>query len=428
MFNQFRLSRRYPAQLWLLFWGTLAGSVGQSMVWPFLTIHMRERLGVPLTTITLLFTLQSIAGFAATALLGPLMDRTGRKRPMILGSVASGFVLLAAMGADQLWQWAILLPLYGMVNSVFRVGCYAMVADRVEPERRAEVYALLRMGDNTGIAIGPALGGFLIALASFLSYLIAAISQFMLAIFVSVIVRETLAHVPDQRRSAPRPLAGYGLIRRDHTFMNLWGLFILNGVASSMVFVLLGVYVKENFDIAEGRFGFIIGTNAVMVVFLQYSITRRSMSYAPLRVMSSGALFYAAGLVVFALSQGFPVFLLGMVILTIGEMLIVPTGTALVANLAPEDMRARYIGLYTLSFRVASGIGPVLGGFLSEQIAPVATWYGGACVCLTAASGYAMLARRWRKVEQARVLAAGSHPVKNDVSVLSGQEDQAAVG
>jgi MFS family permease len=373
---------------------------------------MRERLDVPLTTITLLFTLQSVAGFATTTLLGPLMDRMGRQRPMIAGSVASGLTLLAMMGAETLWQWAILLPLYGMVNTVFRVGCYAMVADTVAPERRAEVYALLRMGDNTGIALGPALGGFLIAVASFLSYFIAAISQFILAIFVTLIVRETLTHAPDERAAlSHNPLAGYGLMRRDHNFMRLWGLFILNSIASSMVFVLLGVYVKENFAISEGRFGFIIGTNAAMVVLLQYSVTRRSADHAPLRVMRSGALFYAAGLTIFALSRGFPVFVLGMVVLTVGEMLIVPTGTALVANLSPADMRARYIGLYTLSFRVASGIGPVLGGFLSDQIAPVATWYGGAWVCLIAASGYTLLARRWPLVQQARRSSPGGDAV-----------------
>ena len=60
MFKSFRAG--YPPQLWVLFWGTLFSSLGLSLVWPFLTIDVRERLDVPLTTITLLFTLQSIAG------------------------------------------------------------------------------------------------------------------------------------------------------------------------------------------------------------------------------------------------------------------------------------------------------------------------------------------------------------------------------
>jgi MFS family permease len=61
-------------------------------------------------------------------------------------------------------------------------------------------------------------------------------------------------------------------------------------------------------------------------------------------------------------------------------------------------MRARYIGLYSLSFRVAAGIGPVLGGFLSDQIAPVATWYGGIGICLLACAGFFSLSKRWQRL------------------------------
>jgi len=89
MLSRFKFPGHYSSQLWLLFWGTLAGSMGQSLIWPFLTIYIRERLGVPLTTVTLLFTLQSIAGFTATALLVRSWITPGAKLPMIAGSVAS---------------------------------------------------------------------------------------------------------------------------------------------------------------------------------------------------------------------------------------------------------------------------------------------------------------------------------------------------
>lgn len=407
MFNHFKLPGRYSSQLWLLFWGTLAGSMGQSLIWPFLTIYIRERLNVPLTTVTLLFTLQSIAGFAATALLGPIMDHAGRKMPMIAGSIASGVTLLLMSQATLFWHWAILMPLYGMVNTVFRVGCYAMVADTVESSRRAEVYALLRMGDNTGYTIGPALGGFLISMAYLLSYVLAAATQFVLAIFVSIIIHETLvkrAAANSANSAAPRSSAGYGDMLRDRAFMSVWGLFILVSIASSLVFVLLGVYVKENYQVSESRFGFVIGTNAIMVVIFQYSITQRSKNYAPLAVMSLGALVYAAGMAIFVMGRSFEGFLFGMVIFTVGEMLIAPTGTALVADIAPPDMRARYIGLYALSFRFAAGIGPVMGGFLSDQIAPVATWYGGVGICLAASAGFLLLSRRWHLLKPAEKL------------------------
>lgn len=403
MLRSLRLPQ-FSFQLWLLFWGTLLSSSGQSLVWPFLTINIREQLGVPLTTITLLFTAQSIAGFAATTVLGPLMDRIGRKRPMIAGLLASSAVLFLMSEAHSLTAWGILLPAYGVVNAVFRIGSYAMVADMIEPERRADVYALLRMGDNLGIAAGPAVGGFLVTVAYTLSYYLAAGVQVVLAILVALRLGETLPRrkaASGVETLATAPKSGYRDLLADRPFMALWSFYILVQIATSMVFVLLGVYVKENFGIPENRYGFIIGTNAAMVVLFQYPITRRAGRYHALRAITFGAIFYAAGLLGFGVSRAFAGFLVSMIVMTIGELLVVPTATALVANLAPEQMRARYMGVFTLSFRVGSGIGPVVGGVLSDRIAPSATWYGGMVFCVVAAIGFAWLARQQRMTRPA---------------------------
>ncbi len=395
MFGLRRLPR-YPLQLWLLFWGTLLSSIGQSLVWPFLTINIRAQVDVPLTSITLLFTVQSIAGFAAAAALGPLMDRVGRKGPMIAGLIASSAVLGLMSQAHTLEAWAVLLPAYAVVSAVFRIGSYTMVADLTAPEHRANSYALLRMGDNLGIAAGPAVGGFLLTIAYTLTYYLAAAVQLVLAVIVVLRLAETLPRRTRRHSTAPDNLmaAGYSILLRDRPFLAVWGLYILVQIATSIVFVLLGVYVKENYGIAEDRFGFIIGTNAAMVVLLQYPVTYRSAPHPPLRVITLGALVYAGGMLGFGLSRSFGAFLLSMVIMTLGELLLVPTATALVANLAPETMRARYMGVFSLSFRVGTGIGPVIGGVLNDYIAPVATWYGAMIFCLVAAAGFGMLAQR----------------------------------
>ena len=72
MLNRFRSATAgYPRQYWVLFWGMLISSIGGGLWWPFLTIYIRQRLAVPLTTVTLLFTLNSLAGLAVTSVAGP---------------------------------------------------------------------------------------------------------------------------------------------------------------------------------------------------------------------------------------------------------------------------------------------------------------------------------------------------------------------
>jgi MFS family permease len=108
-------------------------------------------------------------------------------------------------------------------------------------------------------------------------------------------------------------------------------------------------------------------------------------------MLALGALIYALGVGSVALGAGFWAFWVSMVILTFGELLIVPTGTAYAANAAPPDMRGRYMGLYGLTWSVAFGIGPVLGGWLNDTVAPVATWIGGMLIGLVAVGGFLLL-------------------------------------
>ncbi len=386
---------RYPHQIWLLFWGNLIAMAGQSLVWPFLTIYIRQQLDAPLSQITPLFTLQSITSVVAAGLLGSAMDRFGRKWAMVVGPLAASVTLIAMGGADTLALWAVLLSLYAITTTAFRIGSHAMVADFVGPERRAGAYALLRMAANVGIAVGPAIGGFLVAISYTLSYFIAAAVQVIIALYALARLQETLPADEDPAQPRRRTI-GYGPLLHDRPFLTLWGVYLLIEMAASIVFVLLAVYIKEQFAIPENQFGFILATNATMVVLFQYGVTRITQRHPPLVVMALSGLFYAGGLGIFAIGQDFFTFWLGMVVLTIGELMLAPTATAAVAHLAPADMRARYMGIYGLSYRVGSGVGPVVGGLLADAIAPAAPWYGGMLVALAASVGFLLMARSRR--------------------------------
>jgi MFS family permease len=106
-----------------------------------------------------------------------------------------------------------------------------------------------------------------------------------------------------------------------------------------------------------------------------------------------GTFIYALGVGSVGLGGSFAAFVVSLVIVTCGELLVAPTSTALVANLAPPDMRARYMGLFSITYMIAGGTGPVLGGFLADHVGPSAIWYGGAAVTLVAALGFWVLAR-----------------------------------
>ena len=386
----------YPRQFWLLFWGMLINAAGGSMVWPFLTIYMRQRLDIPLTTIALLLTLNSAAGLVATTAAGPAVDRFGRKGVMVLSLATGGAIFVAMSTASTLLLWIILMAVNGAFGPLYRVGGNSMVADLIESERRTRAYALLRMINNLGVAIGPSVGGFVTATSYALAFYIAAGATATFALLVFFFVRETM---PQERYASNPATGGYGEVVRDRPFLAFCGVYTLAGMAYALMMVFLPVYAKENFGVPENQYGFIMATNAAMVVLFQYTITRVTERYHHLPVLAVGSLFYALGAGSVALGWNFPTFVASMVILTIGEMIMMPTSTALTANLAPSSMRGRYMSVYSLTWGISLGLGPVVGGFLNDNLAPVAIWYGGLAMGLVGTLGFVLLARALREQE-----------------------------
>ena len=62
--------------------------------------------------------------------------------------------------ANTLLEFALLMAFRGLASPLYRIGTDAMLADLIPAKQRADAYALTRLSKNVGIALGPAIGGF----------------------------------------------------------------------------------------------------------------------------------------------------------------------------------------------------------------------------------------------------------------------------
>lgn len=375
----------YPAQFWLMFCGMLISTIGSSMIWPFLMIYASERLDLPMTSLASLLTINASVGLVASFIAGPIVDRVGRKWIMVFSLTANGFGFLLMSQANTLPAFAALMALQGAVNPLYRVGADAMMADLIPSARRIEAYSLLRLSNNAGVAIGPAIGGFLAASSYNTAFFIAAAGLASYGLMLAFLARETLplaAQADPERFKQParERFGGYGRVLHDRPFVSFILAFLMTTIASATLWVLLAVYTKDNFGLSESRYGMIPMTNALMVVFLQIPITQVTRRFKAMPVLAVGALFYALGVASVAFGIGFWGFWASMVIMTFGELIMVPTASTLVANLAPPDMRGRYMSIFGLCWAISMGIGPVFGGFLNDAIGPRTIWFGAGAV------------------------------------------------
>jgi MFS family permease len=383
----------YPAQFWILFFGQLVSAIGMSLVWPFMTIYVKEKLDVTLTVVGLILAANSVSGLLSQLIGGPIVDRFGRKLAMVVSLGGRAAIMLALGLADSLLSFTILIVLSGLFGSLFQPALNSMVADMVEAESRIEAYGLMRIVSNLGIAIGPAIGGFIATRSYLISFLAASLASAIYFFITILLVKETKPELPAGEMSGIRDTGGYGQLMRDVPFLLFCATFAIMGIAYAQMMTILPVYIKEQFLIPESRFGLIMATNAAMVVLFQWPLTRalRRLTLGP--ALALGAVFVAVGLGIVAFSTTFSWFLLSMIIVTIGELIFAPSSTAFAANLAPEAMRGRYMGVFGMSVGLSFGMGPAVGGLISDNLGPASVWQITAVVALLSAFAFLAIGR-----------------------------------
>lgn len=385
----------YPRQFWLMFAGMILSALGTTMISPFLMIYTSERLGMPLTTIASLMTIRAVTGLISSIIAGPVVDRLGRKIVMVVGLLGNGLCYFALSGAGSYGAFALILGASGAFSPLYRVGTDAMLADLFVEDKRANAFALMRMARNIGITVGPALGGFVLTQSYRIGLYCAAGALAGYGLMLVLFAHKTLPREAAVEKTTLRvELGAYWQALQDKPFMGLVGAFTLVQMLDSMVLLLLSVYVKSGYGISEGLYGWIRTTNALMVVLFQVLVTRIAMRHAALKTIRWGMLLYIAAALMIAFSAGFWGFWLAMVVLTLGQMIVVPRASALAANLAPVDKRGRYMSLYGLTWNLAAGISPVVGGLLSDRVGVRAPWFGAAVFGLLAVGAFWRLQQR----------------------------------
>jgi len=388
IFRMTKVLKAYPKQFWLLTVIMMFAWTFHNMIMPFLLIYTSQKLHTSLTEVAGLFTINAIVGMATTFLGGAIADRFGRKWVMGISFIFCALSWYLFQIADSVMLFAALMALNGATTPLYRFTADAMMADMVPQANRIEAYSILRMGNNLGVVLGPAIGGFTAAISYNISFTTAGVGILICGILVMLFLGETKPTISLNDPARSKSLGGYAAMAKDREFRSLIGAFMLNRVCSATIWMMLGVYVKTNFGMNEAIYGFIPMTNAAMVILFQILITRRVKLHNPKWMMVLGASFYGLAALGIAFGQGFWAFWLCMVIATIGEMILLPTTTTMVAGLAPDDMRGRYMSIYTLTTGVGSGVGPLMGGLLSDAYGPAATWYGGGLVGFAGAAAF----------------------------------------
>jgi len=382
--------REFPSQFWTVVSVFFIDHIGSTMLFPFFALYITQKFDVGMTEAGMILGFFSLFGMAGSMIGGALTDKYGRRNLILFGLVFSAVTTLSLGLASQFWMLFPLAVVIGLLSNIAGPAHQAMIADILPEKKRAEGFGVMRVVGNLAWIIGPTIGGF-VAERSFLILFIAdAVISCIVAVLFYFFIAETKPEVKEgtQPEDISQTFAGYIKVTRDGIFMA----FIVAGVISLFVYQqmynTLSVYLRDNHGIDARGYGFLMTTSAITVILFQFWTSRRIKTKPPFFIMSLGVLFYALGFGLFGFVAEYWLFALNIVIITIGEMLIMPTSQALVANFAPEEMRGRYMAVFGMTWGLPAIIGPGLAGVIIDNYNPNLLWYTGAVFCVISAIGY----------------------------------------
>jgi len=387
------LYRTYPKKFWMLIGALFIDRVGGALIFPFLSLYMTEKFGVGMVQVGALLAVHSGSAFFGNMLGGALADKFGRKSMLILGLILSASISLG-MGFIERWEvFYFLAFLTGFVSEIGHPAAQAMMTDILPSHQRVEGFGVLRVAMNLAVTFGPAIGGVLAGISYLLLFILDCVISTITAVIVYFSLEETKPEkLPNEKEeNMLQSIGGYGRILKDKIFIAFLFLTTLTAIVYMQMNATLGVFLRDMHAISSQQFGFILSLNATLVVLFQFLISRQVKKFHPLHVMMAGNLFYAIGFSMYGYTSQYWQFLAAMAIITIGEMINAPIVQSLIANIAPKDMRGRYMAAFQNTYGIAIAIGPLLAGIVMDTHNPNWVWWGGGIILLIVIMGYIVL-------------------------------------
>ena len=395
--RSFRLFAELSPDLAWLGLVRIINALGFALAMPFLGLYLFHELHIPMTQIGLMLTAAGILGSAASTVGGAWSDTVGRKRLVVYLMSARGLVfglLTWLVWSHQPFElFALVFIISALLgNPVFAITD-AMVADVVAPERRNEAFGAMRVAVNLGWAVGPALGGLLVAAGYHWLFLATAVSIGISALLIALKVRETVTTA-----GAPRSGLELGAVLRDHRLLYFLAAAQILFLVQGQLVTPISVHASSNVGLTKSQVGSIYFLNGAMVVVMQMLITRLVKGYHPLSALAAAGLIYAVGYWTVGLAGSYAGMLGATVLITLAEMVGAPTATAYVSMLAPEGKMGAYMGVFGLVVHLGWTVGPLLGGVLMDNLdTPLHVWLIVAAVALLSSVAFILLNRNGKR-------------------------------
>ncbi|WP_334840281.1 MFS transporter [Nostoc sp.] len=394
--SQSQLSSWLPSihpQVWIFAIGRFLSEVGTGCTLFYAPIFFVNQLGLSATSVGVALGSASISGILGRIAGGSLADSEywGRRRTLLLATAISAIASLVLATTNNFTTLIIGSLISGLGIGFYWPAAEVVVADASQIDNRRETFAIARLADNLGLAIGIVLAGFLIAIIGSYRWLfvIDAISFMVFFGVVYVGISETEQQQIEESEKTEL-FAAWMAVLSDRRFLVYIAVNIFFTIYISQIHSTLPLYFKNFVFVESTAKGFaettisgLFAWHLVFAIICQLPVTSILKRCSHTLALTVSAIFWAIGFGLIWVSGTAPSHHLVWVILALGVFAVAivsytPSAASLVTELAPENQRGVYFSINALCWAVGSFIGHPLGGWALDrpQIITNSYWLG----------------------------------------------------
>ena len=329
------------------------------MVIPFMSVYLTTQLGFSKTQTGIVLFCFGIGAMTGSNIGGYLTDTIGNFKVMALSLAGAGVTFMCIVLFKSFIMLCLWMGVTAVFTSMFSPAAFSAVSIWGNPENKTRGFSLLRMAINLGVAIGPAVGGFLAYKVGYnWLFIVDGLTCFfaLATLFIVLKHRNGKNAIKKETKGGQSPFKDKILLA--FLFFNL-----INMVAFFQILFSVPVYFKEVMMMEEVLIGAFFTANGLLVFFLEmplvYIIEKKNTYFKP---MIAGAVLIGLAYASLSLfSNPLTAIILYSLLVAFGEVINFPLIPSLAMRRANENSQGKYMGVVSMMFAMAFLLSPISG-------------------------------------------------------------------
>jgi predicted MFS family arabinose efflux permease len=365
----------FRREVWILALVSLVNRAG-TMVIPFLSLYLTNDVSFTYAQVGWVMSAFGIGSLMGSYLGGKLTDFIGYYPTMVMSVLLSAVLFVVLQYVKSFQFFCLSIALLMTVADTFRPALFVSLKSYSKPENRTRSVTLIRLAINLGFSVGPAAGGFIIANMGYGGlFWIDGITCFLAGLMLLGLLsnKQSKADLDDSKLQSTGKRSPYA----DKLYMIFLGVVVLVGISFLQFFSTVPLYYRDVHQLSEQSIGLLLGLNGALIFIIEMPLIKwlEDSKWSIMKVLIISIFLFASSFFLMNMTSWSGVLVIGMFLMTFGEMLNFPYGNRFAMDRAEKGKMGAFMGAYTIAFSIAHVVGHNAGLQMVSRIGFEATWY-----------------------------------------------------